>query len=724
MAKPIRITGCTVENAFTFKKLRVDLAHKGLVLVRGRNLDAVQDDGTHSSNGAAKSALFEVIRHVMFGSTARGIKDKEIVRAGSTGGYFAAVSLEKAGEAYQVHQALKHKTHGSGVLVYRGDEIITHQKAKVRNQHFVAENLLGMTEEQFDASVFISQEAAHPLVNGTGAQCTAYLSATFGLGVYDEYRDKLKELTKNADKQAGELAAYEHMVRNAEARLKQIGDPDAVVAEAERLRREVKTLEGLAQTNQTAGDTARRALEQVRTRAELLAELGQFASLGSSEASKRAEKLREQIRTIDKMLVEVAAAARQIENKTALQKNLADAQQSVKTAKATLTMIDAASIKDNIKTLEKQRAAAEAVAAILDAREQVQGTTCSQCGQLVDKKHLAAEIARATAASEQARELQAAIDTARATIDTHQTRIGRYDALVMRVANLKQSIDQLGILNLPQVDAAEQLQRKKTAQLALKELDAVLPVMRQLERIPESTETAEKLEGKLAKCKQVAANIELSRQQTNETWQELSLVVRELDRLKSELAEGRKQLDRLAALRRENELRKMLCKAMQKLKIRRLHGIVKAIQEAVPPCIATMFGEDDVQIEIDDNDPDSIERWASRPGPDGTRVRIPVMGLSKGERARLRVAFIWAVQKLMQPERTVNILVLDEADGGLDRQGLEAYSLLLDQLRGVYESVFVISHRATLSTVRFDHEWVVEKQNGISTLIEDAGSTH
>jgi ABC-type Mn2+/Zn2+ transport system ATPase subunit len=73
----------------------------------------------------------------------------------------------------------------------------------------------------------------------------------------------------------------------------------------------------------------------------------------------------------------------------------------------------------------------------------------------------------------------------------------------------------------------------------------------------------------------------------------------------------------------------------------------------------------------------------------------------------------------MRPERTVNILVLDEADGGLDQPGLEAYGSLLEQLRGEYESVFVISHRTELSGVNFDHTWTVEKRAGISHIRQE-----
>ena len=720
MAKPIKFTSIQIENAFTFKKVRADLTGKGLVLVRGRNLDAVQDDGSHSSNGAAKSALFEVIRHVLFGSTARGIKDKEIVRAGSVGGYFGALTLDKAGETFQVHQALKHKQHGSGVLVYRGDEVVTHQKAKVRNQHFVAENLLAMTAEQFDASVFISQEAAHPLVNGTGAECTRYLSATFGLDVYEEFKEKLKDLTKNADKQAGEFSAYEHMVKTAELRLSQLGDITGRREEADRLKEELDELVQLQQKNRTAVAALEKVIEQVKTRAELQSELGDV-TMDAASATKKAEKLRDQVKAIDRLLVEVSSVARQLENKAQMQTTLLELLTQVKAAKTACTVVDVGALRDNIKTLEKKRSAADAVAAILNVREQINaGTECSRCGQIVDEEHLAAEIARATEAAGTAVELQEEIDIARAAIDQHQNRKAKYESLVLKADSIKQSIAQLGILNLPDVDVPALTVEKKTLQQELKQLDELLPVIRQLERIPVHADSIEQLTAKHTKLQHVARNIQLSHQQTTEAWQESAMTVREVDRLEKELLDGKKQLDRLAELRRENELRKILGKAMQKLKVRRLHGIVRSIQEAVPPYVAAMFGEDDVRVEIDDDDPDSVERWISRPVAGTTeRVRIPVAAMSKGERARLRVAFIWAVRKLMQPERTVNILVLDEADGGLDRQGLEAYSLLLEQLRDQYESIFVISHRPALSTVRFDHVWTVEKKDGVSSLITE-----
>ena len=107
---------------------------------------------------------------------------------------------------------------------------------------------------------------------------------------------------------------------------------------------------------------------------------------------------------------------------------------------------------------------------------------------------------------------------------------------------------------------------------------------------------------------------------------------------------------------------------------------------------------------------------ASRPHPEkkGERVTIPVRGLSKGEQAGLRVSLLWTLKDIMQPEKSVDLLILDETDDGLDGVGLAGFCTLLEKIRNQYGTVIFISHRPELTGVRFDKIWTAEKRNGIT----------
>lgn len=720
MSTPIRFTEMSAQNAMTFEKFKVRLDNQGLVLVRGINHDSAKDGGD-SSNGAAKSAIFEILRHVMLGSTARGIKGKELVRAGSEGGYLGTVSVEKAGERYTINQAVGHKKHGTATHLYRGNQMVSHQRAKVRTQQSIADDLLGMTPEQFDSIVFVSQEAAHPLVSGTGAECAKYISDTFGLNVYDAIKEKIKEQVKLAERKLGEADAFEQMLQRANEKLSGIGDMAEIEQAAEQSAKEQTIITRKADATQQKLMDLRKVAQDATTRESLIKKMGVRAEMSAEEISGALSTARKKRSTVAQRIADAKAARRQQELAHTLTRKLEVAKQVVSGTDPDQLADAATKIEKQVQKLEAKVESLGGAPSTLARLEDLDGEAgCPTCGQKLSAEHLAAELARAREARIELRDAKQTLATRRAELAEIKSTAARYARAVTECSDLSAQLSQIVVPGNSEATERDE-ERLEGLDELIHDMERASSLRDQVDRLPSDVDAEAALAAVDDLDQRVKRLREAAREAQTAASQAQALLV-EAKHLTEQAAEARQKIDQLGQVKHENDLRKTLIKALGRLKVRRAHGIVDAIQKTIPPYVSAMFGGEDVQVVIDDENPESIERWCSRPSPGSAdRTKIPLRAMSKGERARLRVAFIWAVRRLMQPERTVNILVLDEADGGLDRQGLEAYASLLEQLRGEYESIFVISHRRELSTVVFDNEWVVEKREGISQL-RDTGS--
>lgn len=718
--KPTRITELFVQNAMTFKKLRVNLDNQGLVHVRGINHDAAADGGD-SSNGAAKSAIFEVLRHILLGSTARGIKGKELVRAGSKGGYFGMLSIEKDDDIYSVQQSVAHKQYGSSTVLYRGEEMISHQRAKLRTQKQVAEEILGMTPQQVDSRVIISQEASHPLVNGSGAECAAYISESFGLDVYDEMKEKLKAATKQTDQQLGESKAYESILAAAEKKLSEL-EVDGLDAKIKKKEAKAAEEQELAEKAQTKLLEYRKVLQDIQEHERLTAQLGEYVGQRRDDLIEKAALYRKKAEHINEKLAAHKAAARQREilekaeaRYAALNEWIVKYGDAFEVAGGVIRANN-----DQIKELEERAEHLLKLTAPLDRLEDLSGSAeCPTCGQPLDAAHMKEELEKARRAEKKHGAVRREINDLREENKKHVVLIEEFNTQVLRRKEMTKQISDMLYAEPPPIDVPEREARRTQLNGLIRELDDAVATMDRIKRLPKVQNIDQgATKASIQTLEQTLGESQAAAREINQQLGELRGQKREIKTLQEQIERSKQEIDRLAKFKRENELRKTLIKALGRLKVRRSHGIIQAIQTTLPPYVQTMFGDEDVAVEVDDQNPESIERWCSRPHPTepGERVRIPLRAMSKGERARLRVAFIWAVRKLMRSERNVNILVLDEADGGLDRQGLEAYGSLLEQLREEYASIFVISHRKELSTIRFDRTWTVEKKGGISRL--------
>ena len=98
-------------------------------------------------------------------------------------------------------------------------------------------------------------------------------------------------------------------------------------------------------------------------------------------------------------------------------------------------------------------------------------------------------------------------------------------------------------------------------------------------------------------------------------------------------------------------------------------------------------------------------------------VAVPYAAYSGGEKTRISLAVDMSLADLMTDHygSRFNVVVFDEQDTYLDRQGRQGYLQLLKE-RAKTQHVFVVAHDAEFKGM-FDAAWTIEKKNGFSRFI-------
>lgn len=242
-------------NAFTYQSWDVDLSDQGVVFVRGDNQDA------GGSNGAGKSALFDILQHVLYGKTSRGItKDAIVTLNDATDGYVAHLMLERDDGHWWITQSRHHSKFKTGMIIrhHDGERWVTVTKKRDRGKDQPQEQagkLLSMALQEFCGAVYLGQGAVHAFINGTPAERMRYLGDLFNLHKLDELLDGLTRRLKMLQQELKDSDALELEQAELQRRLDECSGDD---------------LEASLQQLQESRDSANRALEKrMRRRDEL-----------------------------------------------------------------------------------------------------------------------------------------------------------------------------------------------------------------------------------------------------------------------------------------------------------------------------------------------------------------------------------------------------------------------------------------------------------------------
>jgi DNA repair exonuclease SbcCD ATPase subunit len=138
-------------------------------------------------------------------------------------------------------------------------------------------------------------------------------------------------------------------------------------------------------------------------------------------------------------------------------------------------------------------------------------------------------------------------------------------------------------------------------------------------------------------------------------------------------------------------------------KIRQLHlkKFSGFLEEALLCHTYRLLPEHRFQIVVDDG----IEIKTSKNGCPAYDVKL----MSGGEKGALSIAFLFALDDLLPPDRKTSLKILDEAESNYDKERkIDFTEYMLPELRNRAETIVVISHTEMDDQGVFDRIWKVQ----------------
>ena len=142
------------QNFLSLKDVNIDLDNKGLVLIKGKNLDNTSID----SNGSGKSSIVEALVYALYGRTIRGLKGDSVIHKLSKKNMKVALVIEDDnGDLYLIERYRKHSTHKTKSFIYKNDTDIT-PKSELDLNTFISD-LIQMDYLTFTSSLLYTAES-------------------------------------------------------------------------------------------------------------------------------------------------------------------------------------------------------------------------------------------------------------------------------------------------------------------------------------------------------------------------------------------------------------------------------------------------------------------------------------------------------------------------------------------------------------------------------------
>lgn len=182
------------EDLFSYEKLDLPLANRGLLLIEGENRDA------GGSNGAGKSSIFEILTWVLFGVTNRGIRGDEVIREDKDhnpilGKSRGVVEIELDGHHVQIFRHRRHKQYANKLLLVV-DKVEISSGTDKETQNRINE-LLQIDVDAFTAAVMFPQ-GNNGFAGQTDANQKSILDSVQGTIRFDAAKNRAKVRAEDA----------------------------------------------------------------------------------------------------------------------------------------------------------------------------------------------------------------------------------------------------------------------------------------------------------------------------------------------------------------------------------------------------------------------------------------------------------------------------------------------------------------------------------------------
>jgi DNA repair exonuclease SbcCD ATPase subunit len=200
------------------------------------------------------------------------------------------------------------------------------------------------------------------------------------------------------------------------------------------------------------------------------------------------------------------------------------------------------------------------------------------------------------------------------------------------------------------------------------------------------------------------ATLEGRKGQIEQEKREIDGLVVSIQKLQAEIQEGERSF-------RMQQLYGLLAKGYGKagiLRERQLSKFSSYLESALRAHTLKQLPKHMFRIQVDDG----IDIEASK---DGGRF-YDVKFMSGGEKGALSVAFLFALDDLLPPDRRTNLKILDEIEGAFDAAKQQDFTATtLPRLKERVETLVVISHSAHADAGVFDRTWEIQQGAVVDT---------
>lgn len=670
-------------NSGTYKKFKANLQNLGVVFLKGRNLD------TGGSNGAGKSMPWDILRAILFSVSDRGLKKDDLVRKRN---HNAVVKFDIGKKHHEVLHWRKYKGHPNGY------QILINGKDRTPSGGIPAcektiKKIHGLTEEEFRGFVHMSQGSLHTLLEGSGAERLHYISSLFGLNIYDEIREALKSDFDNVNSQIGNLQSIYELKKETERNLKKL-KPVSVEERFQKLDKKFKKVDS--------------QLSSLRSKVSVLEEVGgifdELKTIKHTDVSGLQTKLSQtkgKIQNLESLL-------RKKKERSVIVSSIKRQRGDLKHLKSEIK-----TVHDLSKDIEKSKRELAIVENDIRGWSSIKGAHCPTCKQKV-KKDLVKQ------ALEDLKAKRKRIIKNEKKFQKDQEQFDEQSAIKKKIIWLKENLNQTKIP--PKIKKSKQSLDRKLRKVegirdelleSLTEGRRYESLISKLKQSGFKRKEARRLRIKLKQKKTGAKELSRKRDDLLSDVATIKSVLVQISKLKEDLRKYTKRIRKLDELQTQAKVLGVLLKAYSSkgLKLGKIKELGKNLTDRLNVYARPLFSEKSVKFTVP-TDGDRLDFLIER-----GNARHDIKFLSGGERKRLTIAFILATNSMTPPNKSSNLIILDEVDAGLDDIGKESFrTYLLPKLKRDFESVIVISHSDAIKSSDYDQIWTAIKRNGVSRI--------
>jgi DNA repair exonuclease SbcCD ATPase subunit len=758
----MRLKKVTIKNIRTFKEETFDLENRGLVSIIGMN-------------GSGKTTLFNAVRANLFNAMNDKSKFDDLVRNKKDAQI--VVEFENNGKEY-ISDLSRIKGKWIYEILENGVNITPHNQIDARKIPAIA---IGVTAEEWDAAIQLSQKGAHVLVSGTPAKRKEYISEFFGIDdKYDVIQERAKEELKKVENSIREIESYSHTKQALEEELKQIHIVD-VKAEEDRIHElslkiqdskdKVSLLKDVLSKQKLwelySADAYPAGYEQVDAAAWLRHFQDEKLSLESrvnnykkaSEYNLRVEASNRQYEELNKWLdSQSLLASRYPESSGVYVNERATLRAKKQTSLSRVTYLnqlkDLRHLEGNVlhETTGDEQLLSEMRSEYAVSSAKYTATMngkCPTCGSEFSHEHVLGDYQKLVDLGNKIAELDQKI----VALKNENVLIMKFRDIEKQLSGIPEFTDNedLHLASLEQdIDKVIDYQNKKKIFEGLAKSEPMdlgsLPTEQETEQnkvnlnfyqkmvnaralcptsIPSSSESS-LLETEIARLTREIVPLEEDLLTLRSSVMAVEKMKQSKKRIEDQIETINEKFLTLGRLHEEELYWKTMVFAYgpKGLRVVQLQKIMDLILSVLPAYTARMFNGKRISFTTE-VDAGSISIIATREDEEGVYTN-DISTLSGGEASKMTVCLIFAVAKARLAKKKSNVIILDEVDAQVDEEGKFLFvNELLPMMRDEFESVFVISHsKDTSQTAIFDENLLFKKPENLHyTEIHNLGKS-